>query len=117
MAHETYEKIVNTSILQTMSRSLNTLATVVVTLIALLAFGGASLQNFAFALLVGICSGGYHSIFYSAPLVARLRAAQRRRAERVRTARRGRAALQAQTRRPSHGAGARSARRAGARLA
>jgi len=88
MAHETYEKIVNTSILQTMSRSLNTLATVVVTLIALLAFGGASLQNFAFALLVGICSGGYHSIFYSAPLVARLRAAQRRRAERVRTARR-----------------------------
>jgi hypothetical protein len=42
----------------------------VITLVALLTFGGASLQNFAFALLVGICSGGYHSIFYSAPLVA-----------------------------------------------
>ena len=53
-----------------MTRSVNTLATVVITLVALLAFGGASLQNFAFALLVGICSGGYHSIFYSAPLVA-----------------------------------------------
>lgn len=70
MAGEPFDKIVNTSILQTMTRSVNTLATVIITLVALLAFGGASLQNFAFALLVGICSGGYHSIFYSAPLVA-----------------------------------------------
>lgn len=70
MAGTPFDKIVNTSILQTMTRSVNTLATVVVTLVALLAFGGLSLQNFAFALLVGICSGGYHSIFYSAPLVA-----------------------------------------------
>jgi hypothetical protein len=79
MAGEPFEKIVNTSILQTMTRSVNTLATVVITLVALLALGGASLQNFAFALLVGICSGGYHSIFYSAPLVARLQAAYKRR--------------------------------------
>jgi preprotein translocase SecF subunit len=70
MDGEPFDRIVNTSILQTMTRSVNTLATVVITLVALLAFGGASLQNFAFALLVGICSGGYHSIFYSAPLVA-----------------------------------------------
>jgi preprotein translocase subunit SecF len=63
MDGEPYDRIVNTSILQTMTRSVNTLATVVITLVALLAFGGASLQNFAFALLVGICSGGYHSIF------------------------------------------------------
>ncbi|HTJ26231.1 MAG TPA: protein translocase subunit SecF [Candidatus Limnocylindria bacterium] len=70
MEGKTFDEIVNTSILQTMTRSVNTLATVVVTLVALLAFGGASLQNFAFALLVGICSGGYHSIFFSAPLVA-----------------------------------------------
>ena len=62
-----------------MTRSVNTLATVVITLVALLAFGGASLQNFAFALLVGICSGGYHSIFYSAPLVYILRERSRRR--------------------------------------
>jgi len=80
MGNEPYAKIVNTSILQTMTRSFNTLATVVITLVALLAFGGASLQNFAFALLVGICSGGYHSIFYSAPLVAVLRERQMRRA-------------------------------------
>ena len=73
-----YDRIVNTSILQTMTRSVNTLATVVITLVALLALGGGSLQNFAFALLVGICSGGYHSIFYSAPLVAVLRERQLR---------------------------------------
>jgi preprotein translocase SecF subunit len=78
MPGQPYDKIVNTSILQTMTRSVNTLATVVVTLVALLAFGGASLQNFAFALLVGICSGGYHSIFYSAPLVAVMRERQLR---------------------------------------
>lgn len=76
MAGAAYEKIVNTSILQTMTRSFNTLATVVITLVALLAFGGASLKNFAFALLVGICSGGYHSIFYSAPLVLHFRKRQ-----------------------------------------
>jgi hypothetical protein len=76
MPSQNYATIVNTSILQTMTRSVNTLATVIVTLVALLAFGGASLQNFAFALLVGICSGGYHSIFYSAPLVHVLRERQ-----------------------------------------
>jgi preprotein translocase SecF subunit len=86
MAGAAYATIVNESIKQTMTRSFNTLATVVITLVALLALGGASLKNFAFALLVGICSGGYHSIFYSAPLVLVFRkrqleaAARRRRA-------------------------------------
>ena len=92
MAGQPYDKIVNTSILQTMTRSFNTLATVVITLVALLALGGASLQNFAFALLVGICSGGYHSIFYSAPLVLVFRKRQMEAAERKRKA--GLAALQ-----------------------
>ena len=80
LAGQPYSQIVNTSILQTMTRSINTLATVVITLVALLLFGGASLQNFGFALLVGIVSGGYHSIFYSAPLVLRLREQQLKRA-------------------------------------
>ena len=86
MAGAPYDVIVNESIKQTMTRSFNTLATVVITLVALLALGGASLKNFAFALLVGIVSGGYHSIFYSAPLVLYFRkrqleaAAKRRRA-------------------------------------
>ncbi len=76
MAAQPYDRIVNESIKQTMTRSFNTLATVVITLVALLALGGASLKNFAFALLVGICSGGYHSIFYSAPLVLYFRKRQ-----------------------------------------
>jgi preprotein translocase subunit SecF len=76
MAGAPYATIVNESIKQTMTRSFNTLATVVITLVALLALGGASLKNFAFALLVGICSGGYHSIFYSAPLVLGFRKRQ-----------------------------------------
>jgi preprotein translocase SecF subunit len=76
MAGARYATIVNESIKQTMTRSFNTLATVVITLVALLALGGASLKNFAFALLVGICSGGYHSIFYSAPLVLGFRKRQ-----------------------------------------
>jgi hypothetical protein len=76
MAGQPYDVIVNESIKQTMTRSFNTLATVVITLVALLALGGASLKNFAFALLVGICSGGYHSIFYSAPLVLTFRKRQ-----------------------------------------
>jgi preprotein translocase SecF subunit len=86
MAGAAYDTIVNESIKQTMTRSFNTLATVVITLVALLALGGGSLKNFAFALLVGICSGGYHSIFFSAPLVLVFRkrqleaAARRRRA-------------------------------------
>jgi preprotein translocase SecF subunit len=86
MAGQAYDTIVNESIKQTMTRSFNTLATVVITLVALLALGGASLKNFAFALLVGICSGGYHSIFFSAPLVLvfrkrQLEAAAKRRRE------------------------------------
>jgi preprotein translocase SecF subunit len=76
MAGAPYNVIVNESIKQTMTRSFNTLATVVITLVALLALGGASLKNFAFALLVGIVSGGYHSIFFSAPLVLNFRKRQ-----------------------------------------
>lgn len=86
MHDKPYDYIVNESIKQTMTRSVNTLATVVITLVALLALGGASLQNFAFALLVGICSGGYHSIFYSAPLVLTFRRRQLERAARQRAA-------------------------------
>lgn len=84
MVGVTYDTIVNESIKQTMTRSFNTLATVVITLVALLALGGASLKNFAFALLVGICSGGYHSIFFSAPLVLGFRKRQMEAAARKR---------------------------------
>jgi preprotein translocase SecF subunit len=105
MDGQPFDTIVNTSILQTMTRSVNTLATVVITLVALLAFGGASLQNFAFALLVGICSGGYHSIFFSAPLVAVLQ----KRAKRSSIFRRSSLAAQPKSVAAARGAAANSA--------
>lgn len=64
-----YDKMVNTSLLQTMTRSVNTLATVVIVLVALLVFGGDTLKDFAFALLVGVISGAYSSIFIASPLL------------------------------------------------
>ncbi len=69
MPNETYEKIVNISVNQTMTRSINTLLTVLITLFCLYFFGGETLQNFAFALIVGCSVGAYSSIFIAAPLV------------------------------------------------
>lgn len=61
--------IVNTSILQTIVRSLNTSLTAVLVLITLLLFGGESIRWFVVALLLGIVSGTYSSIFNAAPLL------------------------------------------------
>ncbi|MCS7001931.1 MAG: protein translocase subunit SecF, partial [Dehalococcoidia bacterium] len=62
-------EVVNHSILQTISRSLNTTITVVLTLLALLLFGGAPTRTFVLALLIGIVSGTYSSIFNAAQLL------------------------------------------------
>jgi len=64
-----FEEIVNHSILQTFARSLNTSLTVVFVLLALLLFGGQSIKVFVLALLVGIISGTYSSIFNASPLL------------------------------------------------
>lgn len=66
---ESFEKTVNDSILQTLDRSLNTSLTVVLVLLSLLLFGGDSIKWFVAALLVGIVSGTYSSIFNAAPLL------------------------------------------------
>jgi len=68
-AGEPFDQIVNHSILQTFGRSINTSLTVVVTLTALLLFGGASIHYFVLALLIGIISGTYSSIFNASPLL------------------------------------------------
>lgn len=68
-AGENFSAIVNHSILQTLARSINTSLTVVFTLTALLLFAGSSVQNFILALLIGIVSGTYSSIFNAAPLL------------------------------------------------
>jgi preprotein translocase subunit SecF len=68
-AGEAFDLIVNHSILQTFGRSINTSLTVVVTLTALLLFAGASIHYFVLALLIGIISGTYSSIFNASPLL------------------------------------------------
>jgi len=64
-----FEKVVNFSVLQTLTRSLNTSLTVAFVLLALLLFGGESIHTFVLALLIGIISGTYSSIFNAAPLL------------------------------------------------
>ena len=68
-AGEPFDDIVNHSILQTLGRSILTSFTVVLTLMALLLFGGPSIRYFVLALLIGIVSGTYSSIFNASPLL------------------------------------------------
>jgi preprotein translocase subunit SecF len=66
---ENFGEVVNDSILQTLDRSLNTSLTVVLVLFALLIFGGETIRWFVVALLVGVISGTYSSIFNASPLL------------------------------------------------
>jgi preprotein translocase subunit SecF len=68
-AGESFPDIVNHSILQTIGRSILTSLTVVLTLLALLFFAGPSIRYFVLALLLGIISGTYSSIFNASPLL------------------------------------------------
>jgi preprotein translocase subunit SecF len=69
-AGEPFGAIVNHSILQTLGRSIITSLTVVVTLSALLLLGPPTIRTFTFALLIGIVSGTYSSIFNASQLLA-----------------------------------------------
>lgn len=60
--------IVNKSLRQTLGRSVNTVLTVAIVVIALLLFGADSIRNFSIALLVGLIAGTYSSIFIAAQL-------------------------------------------------
>ena len=64
-----YADIVNHSIVQTLARSVNTSLTVVFTLLALYLFGGETIKNFILALLIGIVSGTFSSIFVASLLL------------------------------------------------
>lgn len=64
-----FSGIVNHSILETIDRSLNTSLTVVLVLFAMLLFGGETIRWFVVALLIGIVSGTYSSIFVASPLL------------------------------------------------
>ena len=64
-----FEEVVNISINETLARSLNTSVTVVLVLLAFYMFGGESIKYFVLALLIGIISGTYSSIFNASPLL------------------------------------------------
>jgi preprotein translocase subunit SecF len=67
---EALNPVINYSIMQTLARSVVTSLTVVFTLLALFLFGGFSVRNFALALLVGVISGTYSSIFNASQIVS-----------------------------------------------
>jgi preprotein translocase subunit SecF len=66
---EAYETVVNHSVVQTLDRSINTQLTVMLTLLALVLFGGVTIQHFVVVLLIGVFSGTYSSIFNAAALL------------------------------------------------
>jgi len=65
----TYEKIVNDSINEVLSRTIVTSGTTLLVVASLFLFGGHALNNFSLALLLGILVGTYSSIFVASPLV------------------------------------------------
>ena len=60
--------IVNKSLRQTLGRSVNTVLTVVIVVVALMLFGAESIRTFSIALLIGLFAGTYSSIFISAQI-------------------------------------------------
>lgn len=67
--HDAFEDIVNDSIDETLSRSINTTFTVLLSLVAVFFFGGDTTRFFALALIIGVLSGAYSSIFLASPLL------------------------------------------------
>ncbi|HDC7626545.1 TPA: protein translocase subunit SecDF [Staphylococcus aureus] len=65
---EQIDDIVNRSIRQTMTRSINTVLTVIVVVVAILFFGAPTIFNFTLALFIGLISGVFSSIFIAVPL-------------------------------------------------
>jgi preprotein translocase subunit SecF len=66
---EPFEAVVNHSVLQSLVRSINTSFTVVLTLGAIFLFSGESIRYFVLAMLIGIISGTYSSIFNASPIL------------------------------------------------
>src|SRR5436853_7915067 len=67
---EPLNPVINVAIMQTLARSVITSLAVVLTLLALFLFGGFSVRNFALALIIGIISGTYSSIFNASQIVS-----------------------------------------------
>ena len=69
MPRATFSQIANRSMSEVLTRSLATSFTVLLPVAALMLFGGETLKDFAFALLVGVASGAYSSIFIATPVL------------------------------------------------
>ncbi len=70
----TQDEVYNSAINSTLSRTLYTVLTVLFVVIALFIFGGASIKNFAFALLIGVAFGTYSSVFIGTAIMRDLSA-------------------------------------------
>ncbi len=66
---EPIDHIIDDSVNQTLGRSINTILTVLLTLVAIFLFGGETLKLFALALIIGFVCGGYSSIFIASTLL------------------------------------------------
>jgi SecD/SecF fusion protein len=77
MPRATFSQIVNRSMSEVLVRSLVTGLSAVILVVSLLIFGGETLRDFAFALLVGIVSGAYSSIFIASPVLTHWKARER----------------------------------------
>jgi SecD/SecF fusion protein len=69
MPRAAFSQIVNRSMSEVLTRSLATTSCTLMPIIALLVFGGSTLKDFAFALLIGVASGAYSSIFIASPVL------------------------------------------------
>jgi SecD/SecF fusion protein len=69
MPRATFSQIVNRSMSEVITRSLVTSLSTLLPILALMLFGGATLRDFGFALLIGVASGTYSSIFIAAPVL------------------------------------------------
>jgi Protein export membrane protein len=69
MPRAAFSQIVNRSMSEVLTRSLATSFSTLLGVTSLMVFGGATLQDFAFAMLVGIASGTYSSIFIASPVL------------------------------------------------
>jgi len=69
MPRAAFSQIVNRSMSEVLTRSLVTSLSTLLGVVSLLVFGGATLQDFAFAMLIGIASGTYSSIFIASPVL------------------------------------------------
>ena len=70
MRNARYKDVVNRSVHETLTRSIITGLTAIVPVLLLFIFGGSTLRDFAFALLIGLLSGGISSVLIAAPLAA-----------------------------------------------